>query len=381
MVQLPAISAEQFEAEVERDELSRQEDNDGSDHDDKAPSQEILEEEASEDDFDDEDVDQDVQSISSSQCLFCNLISSDMDTNISHMHTMHGLFIPSPDQLLDLESFLGYLATIIFDYNTCLYCSAERGSVEGIQTHMRDKGHCMINLDAGSELLDFWGLEDSDEEGDDVVRKLAATKLSDSEMRLPSGAVINSRSDTTQLRAKPALAQSRKKGSQFRVKRNELRAIADANKEAEPRTSDSEPDRSQSRNSRQVAVRGEMGITGLSEAQKHALQVTEKKMKKRETVARAAQRWAMEKVANKQKYFKVCLVFPYRCKANKDTARCPRTEKRVMTQCIVYMYNTHRRKGRVAIITIFSEHLSPCSPICRCSFIINGSAEKYDHAG
>jgi pre-60S factor REI1 len=333
MVQLPALSAEQFEAEVERDELSRQEDKDSSDHDDKDPSQAVVEEEASEDD-DDEDVVQDVQSISSSQCLFCNLISSDVDTNVSHMHTTHGLFIPSPDQLLDLESFLGYLATIVFDYNTCLYCSAERGSVEGIQTHMRDKGHCMINLDAESELLDFWELEDSDEEGDDVVRKLAATKLSDSEMRLPSGAVINSRSDTAQLRAKPALAQSRKKGSQFRVKRNELRAIADANKEAQSKTSDSEPDRAQSRNNRQVAVRGEMGIIGLSEMQKHALQVTEKKMKKRETVARAAQRWAMEKVANKQKYFKVCLVFPYRRKANQDTARCSRTKERVMAQCI-----------------------------------------------
>jgi hypothetical protein len=50
-----------------------------------------------------------------------------------------------------------------------------------------------------------------------------------------------------------------------------------------------------------------MGILGLSDMQKLALQVIDKKMKKRETVARAAQRWATEKVANKQKYFKVCV--------------------------------------------------------------------------
>jgi Mn-dependent DtxR family transcriptional regulator len=38
-----------------------------------------------------------------------------------------------------------------------------------------------------------------------------------------------------------------------------------------------------------------------------ALMVVEKKMKKRETVAKAAERWANENVGNKQKYFKVTI--------------------------------------------------------------------------
>jgi len=319
MIQLPALSAEQFEAAAKANELSRADHDNTSSHKDQDPSpvsshEAELEDEAQTDDEggdQDGDEDRDENDLMkdtidvSSRCLFCNLVSPTMEMSILHMHTGHGLFIPSSDQLLDMETFLGYLASIIFTHNTCLYCNTERGSVVGIQAHMRDKGHCMINLDAESELLDFWELGDSDEEGDDVVAKMAAVKLSGSEMRLPSGAIINARSDASQLRAKPSLTQSRQKGSRFRIKRNDLKAIADADAESQPTTSDSEPNRSWSRNDRQVTVRGEMGILGLSDMQKRALQVMEKKIKKRETVARAAQRWATERASNKQKYFKV----------------------------------------------------------------------------
>ena len=195
------------------------------------------------------------------------------------MSTQHGLFIPSPDQLSDMESFLGYLATIVFEYNECFYCGLTRGTLDGVQTHMRDKGHCMINMNANSELLDFW--EGSDSESDTEHLKTAATMLSETEMRLPSGVIINPRSDTTQLRPKPSLAQSRNRDSQLRMKRDEVKAL----------TAGEQPDTKPSRsNEHRIAVRGEMGLTGVPESQRRALQTTEKKMIRREAVAKAARR-------------------------------------------------------------------------------------------
>jgi pre-60S factor REI1 len=198
-----------------------------------------------------------------------------------------------------MSSFLGYLATIVLDYNECLYCGVEKSSLNSVQTHMRDKGHCMIHLDAESELLDFWALSDSDDEDTPTNETPAAIKLSDTEMRLPSGTVINSRSDTTQLRTKPSLAHSRSRGSQYRVKRDEMRAIT-ATAPADSPTAPGHEHRSE----RRVAVRGEMGLVGVSEAQKRALVVTEKKMKRREALAKAAMRHAVEQQPMKTVYYK-----------------------------------------------------------------------------
>jgi pre-60S factor REI1 len=221
------------------------------------------------------------------------------------MSSLHGLFIPSPNELSDLETFLGYLATIIFEYNECLYCGLERGTVDGVQTHMRDKGHCMINMHAGSELLDFWEIsdgrhEEQDEDEQCVMR--ARVKLSDTEMRLPSGVVINSRSDTAQFRARPGLVQLRTKGEKYRTRRDEMKAIT-AGEDQE--VADGEQRGLSCSNEHRVAVRGEMGLVGLSENQRRALQVTEKKMKRREAVAKAATRYAMEQEPIKTKYYKV----------------------------------------------------------------------------
>jgi len=245
------------------------------------------------------------QKVPPTQCLFCNLDSSTLDANIDHMSSVHGLFIPSLDQLSDMESFLGYLAIIIFEYNECLYCGLEKGSVDGVQTHMRDKGHCMIKMDAESELLDFWEHSDSEDEGqneDEERTKSAAIKLSETEMRLPSGVVIQSRSDATQLRAMPRLAQSRTKGSQYRIKRAEMRAITAGENHGTADENQSRPSRS---DDRRVAVRGEMGLAGIPESQRRALQITEKKMKRREAIAKAAQRYAAEQQPVKAKYYKV----------------------------------------------------------------------------
>ena len=58
-----------------------------------------------------------------------------------------------------------------------------------------------------------------------------------------------------------------------------------------------------------MAVRGEMGMLGVSEQQKKALKAVEKKLVRQDMAARARQRWTMEKMANRQKFFRVCLWF------------------------------------------------------------------------
>ncbi|KAF1830862.1 hypothetical protein BDW02DRAFT_79449 [Decorospora gaudefroyi] len=243
------------------------------------------------------------------QCLFCNLNSDSLNANMDHMSSQHGLFIPSPSKLSNTESFLGYLATLIFEYKECLYCGQEKSTVDGVQTHMRDRGHCMINMDAESELLDFWDLSDSEDDDESSVPKSGgATKLSDTEMRLPSGVVIHARADAgTQLRVKPSLAQSRIKGSQQRDKRRAERRAITVGEDQEMQAEGEEQSRPSARNNnndRRVAVRGEMGLVGVSESQRRALQVTEKKMKRREAVAKAAQRYAAEQEPVKTKYYK-----------------------------------------------------------------------------
>lgn len=244
------------------------------------------------------------EKIPSTQCLFCNLDSPTLDANVDHMSSLHGLFIPSPDQLSDMESFLGYLAVIIFEYNECLHCGLEKGTVDGVQTHMRDKGHCMIKMNADSELLDFWELSDSEDEDQNEDKesiKSAAIKLSDTEWRLPSGVVINARSDTIQFRSRPGIAQSRTRSSQYKTKRDEMRATTGG----ENQETDENQTKSTLSNDRRVAVRGEMGLAGVSESQRRALQITEKKMKRREAITKTANRHAMEQQPNKTVYYKV----------------------------------------------------------------------------
>jgi pre-60S factor REI1 len=301
MVKIPALSEEQFEAQLPSQTLSDQNLPNQKESKDATSSHNATIESEPEDDS---EVDEEIPP---SQCLFCNLNSVTMNTNLEHMYSAHGLFIPEHDQLSDMETFLGYLASIIFEYNECLYCGAEKSSVEGVQTHMKDKGHCMINLDGKSKLMDFWDFRDSEDENVDTDNTNANGGIlhrSATERRLPSGSIISSRADTAQLRAKPVLTKSRNKSSQFRIKRDATKTITDGGigkgKESNDRSR-----RTQLGSDSRVAVRGEMGLVGLPEHEKRVLMVTEKKMKKQEAVAKAAQRWSMEKVSNKQKYFKV----------------------------------------------------------------------------
>lgn len=111
------------------------------------------------------------------QCLFCNYMSPTLQLNVSHMSKAHGLFIPEQKYLVDLEGFVEYLGEKLVILNECLYCGKTKGGLEGVQTHMRDVGHCKIAFETEDQQLELgefydfrasydYGTDDEDEDFD-----------------------------------------------------------------------------------------------------------------------------------------------------------------------------------------------------------------------
>ncbi|OCL03994.1 hypothetical protein AOQ84DRAFT_301706, partial [Glonium stellatum] len=105
-------------------------------------------------------------------CLFCNFASPTFPLNVQHMGRFHGMFIPEQDYLVDAEGLVTYLWNKINELHECLYCGKAVHTTPGIQTHMRDRGHCMIAFESEAELVEIGQFYDfsstySDAEDDD----------------------------------------------------------------------------------------------------------------------------------------------------------------------------------------------------------------------
>lgn len=240
--------------------------------------------------------DDEEETISPFQCLFCNLDFATDDTglalNLEHMQTDHGLLIPDAEVVVDLQSLVGYLATVIRVWHECLYCGAMKSSTSSIQSHMRDKGHCLLNLDREPELLDFWERPESNEEEEaDVPEEKGPTHLSATEIRTASGKIISSRYTVLEIR---------------KTSRKSTLALEKAPpQDSEDTQLPSLPSGSQQGSGRQLARREEMSIAGVSLQQRQALAVAEKKAQRSEAVARRAREWVYAKGANSQKFDQV----------------------------------------------------------------------------
>ncbi|GAO18738.1 hypothetical protein UVI_02047040 [Ustilaginoidea virens] len=110
-------------------------------------------------------------------CLFCNFESPSLTLSVQHMERFHGMFIPEKRYLADLEGLVKQLQRNVREYHECLTCSKIKSTVFGVQTHMRDKGHCKIPYSTEKEQLaigDFYdfrstysdGEEEDDDDGD-----------------------------------------------------------------------------------------------------------------------------------------------------------------------------------------------------------------------
>ncbi|KAF2794393.1 hypothetical protein K505DRAFT_374655 [Melanomma pulvis-pyrius CBS 109.77] len=240
------------------------------------------------------------QSASPFQCLFCSRDFASDDagfaTNLEHMRTAHGMSIPDPEMVVDMQSFVGYLATEIRVWHECLYCGATKPSTLSIQSHMRDKGHCLLNLDREPELLDFWESPRGVDGDGAALEQEPPTSLSATEIRFASGKVIGSR------HAAPAIKKaSRKRGLA-------MRALPPGSEDAELSLMAVGPQLESGRQAapgRQLARREEMSISGISVQQRQALVSAEKKAQRSEAVARRAREWVYAKGANSQKFDQV----------------------------------------------------------------------------
>ncbi|KAM0187234.1 hypothetical protein ACHAPI_011230 [Fusarium lateritium] len=106
-------------------------------------------------------------------CLFCNYSSPTVPLNTHHMERFHGMFIPERKYLVDIDGLLQQLQDKIRQHHQCLYCDKVKSSMFGIQTHMRDTGHCKIPYETEREQLrigdfyDFRSTYSDDEEMSD----------------------------------------------------------------------------------------------------------------------------------------------------------------------------------------------------------------------
>lgn len=207
-------------------------------------------------------------------CFFCPASSESLETNITHMQKSHGLFIPNLDTLTDSYSFFAYLHTLVTRFNECLGCGRILASPEAARDHMKDKGHCRVNVE-GEEWEEFWEAVDEDSKGKGREKLVAEGYR----FQLPGGRSIHHRAQRQSRHLRRAqIADSTNVETQGE-KQNQERGLTTNN-------------------------RREMGIIGLSDVQKRSLRVAEKKMIKVEMRARNESRAVREKRGNKQKHFR-----------------------------------------------------------------------------
>ncbi|KAK5133848.1 hypothetical protein LTR08_007179 [Meristemomyces frigidus] len=89
------------------------------------------------------------------QCLFCNYISPTLDLNLNHMSRQHGFFVPEKDYLVDLPGLINYLSETVATLHQCLFCTKNLHTASGVQTHMRDRGHCMVAYGTEEEQMEI----------------------------------------------------------------------------------------------------------------------------------------------------------------------------------------------------------------------------------
>lgn len=88
-------------------------------------------------------------------CLFCNYKSPTFPLNANHMGRFHGMFVPEKEFLVEPEGLIRYLHDKVHVNNECLKCHKVLHTPSGIQTHMRDRGHCMIAFETDEELTEI----------------------------------------------------------------------------------------------------------------------------------------------------------------------------------------------------------------------------------
>ncbi|KAA8909969.1 C2H2 type zinc-finger-domain-containing protein [Sphaerosporella brunnea] len=269
-------------------------------------------------------------------CLFCPYVSPSLTLNVSHMSKAHGLFIPEATYLVNLPGLIKYLGEKLVFGNMCLYCNKQKGGLEGIRTHMQDKGHTMLAFETEEqqvELGQFYdfrstysdaGEESSSSDEAAASRSKAAGGEEDEwEDEDDNGEAWETDSDTsidsTNLGSIPIdryelhLPSGRSVGhrSLARYYRQNLRdhPAAPARRAVEYRRADDddeeeEDDDEEGGEARAVARRGETGMIGATTSQKRDVQKMHKLAQAEEQRGRRRFEAGVNRQANSQKHYR-----------------------------------------------------------------------------
>jgi pre-60S factor REI1 len=235
-------------------------------------------------------------------CLFCRLSLPSHHHLLSHMSAIHNFIIPHPDQLIHLPTFLAYLDRCVREHHECLYCGAVKQTASKVQRHMRDMRHCRLGFEKEGGLWGFWdfqeedGVEEEGEregEGEGWEGGGGRVEIGDAEMRLANGRVVGSR-----------FARVNVSSTTRRTSRLEQAQASASTHLALPHSALASS--SSDLPSRQLSLRrAEMGLAGLSEHQRAALVLSEKKAQRCELAARRAREWVRARGANAYKHDQV----------------------------------------------------------------------------
>ena len=226
------------------------------------------------------------------QCLFCNVESTTLDSNLTHMSRTHSFFIPDAEYLIDVESLLSYLFAIVSMFHECLFCGSLKRTKSGVQDHMRGKGHCKLDFENDelqlNEFYDFSG--DMNDDGQESREEVVLVPDED-ELRLPSGKTLGLRSRARSFR------QNLSKRSISVPSSQQQQLLTEAESEAVPKESKNQT----------LAMRAgtSTSMIGVPALQQRALMAVEREILKMETTARNEYQSRVEKGGNRQKRFKV----------------------------------------------------------------------------
>jgi len=111
------------------------------------------------------------------ECLFCRNKCSNLESNMEHMASVHGFFVPDVEYLSDLEGLIKYLGELIAVGYMCLHCGDKSrfNSVKAAQNHMTDMNHCKFSYEGNeAEFEDFYDFSrdyEKTEDGQIVLHK------------------------------------------------------------------------------------------------------------------------------------------------------------------------------------------------------------------
>ncbi|EMG48113.1 REH1 Cytoplasmic 60S subunit biogenesis factor REH1 [Candida maltosa Xu316] len=151
-------------------ELNYTEESDFTDIGSDLLSDEEIHDEDDGEEHEDESSSDELDAIPITHCFYCGANNHEIENNIKHMFSKHGLYIPERSFLVDVEGLLEYLSEVVSLDHECLVCGFEGKNLESIRQHIVSKGHCKIPYEtkeeklAVAEFYDFIGDDDDEQQ-------------------------------------------------------------------------------------------------------------------------------------------------------------------------------------------------------------------------